>query len=168
VVLIVRNGAPTAGRTSIAADLRRLGDGCLVTGFDAIMGEQARPVSWPPTSYLVEAHRRAERHVNAGGHAWSDTSLLTSGAVRDAARRLGPLGALLVGAMPPLHVSESWEAARSDRPPGQAAELVLCRDTEHAAERVLGSMAERPQADSQAISKLSAGWPQAGRGSRSP
>jgi chloramphenicol 3-O phosphotransferase len=131
------------------------------------MGEQARPVSWRRTSYLVEAHRRAERHVNAGGHAVVDTSLLTRRAVRDAARRLGPLGALLVGVMPPLHISERWEAARSDRPPGharrhyalvhslvsydlvldtstltagQAAELVLRTDAEQAGRRVLGSM----------------------------
>ena len=52
MVLIVLNGASTAGRSSIAAELRRrLGDGCLVTGFDAVMDEQARPVNGagPPT-----------------------------------------------------------------------------------------------------------------------
>jgi len=136
-VLIVLNGASSAGKTTIARALvGRLTPGCVVTGLDEIL-ERLRPlggegspgrglrVLWFQISdgrlrLFQRLHREAAAHVRAGRDVIVESALMDRRARLDAAACFAPLDGQFVGVQPPLAVSEQWEAARGDRPRGQA------------------------------------------------
>lgn len=140
--LVVLNGASSAGKTTIATALSPLLDpACVITGLDDIL-DRMQPFGHEPHTPLdrlrrtirVAAfqradgrlrlfqtlHREVAERVLIGQAVIVDTSLMDGRALRDAAEWFAPLGGLFVGVKPPLVVSERWEAARGDRPRGQA------------------------------------------------
>jgi chloramphenicol 3-O phosphotransferase len=135
--LVVLNGASSAGKTSIAQALAsRLGPGCVLTGLDEIL-ERVRPlgregsagrglrVLWFQLSdgrlrLFRRLHREAAAFARGGRDVIVESALMDRRALLDAAACFAPLGGLFVGVKPPLAVSEHWEAARADRPTGQA------------------------------------------------
>ena len=140
--LIVLNGASSAGKTCAAqALLSLLGTRCVYTGLDDIL-ERVGPFGPEATGRVGRLYRsgriawflltdgrlrlfkRLHREVAALAQAGRDviveTALMDQRALRDAAERFMPLGGFLIGMKPPLAVSEQWEAARGDRPPGHA------------------------------------------------
>ena len=141
--LIVLNGASSAGKTSTAQALGAiLGTQCVHTGFDDIL-DRAQPfgpedpagrmgqwlrslrITWfRLTDGRLRLFKRLHREVvalaQAGHTIIVDTSLMDRRALQDAAACFASLGGFLIGMKPPLAVSEQWEAARADRPPGHA------------------------------------------------
>jgi chloramphenicol 3-O phosphotransferase len=140
--LVVLNGTSSSGKTTTATALAPLlGPGCIVTGLDDIL-EREQPFGSPPRTLrdrlgrTVRAaafqrndgrlrlfqtlHREVAAQVRAGHDVIVDTALMDPRALRDAAHEFAPLNGLFVGMKPPLAVSERWEAAREDRPIGQA------------------------------------------------
>jgi chloramphenicol 3-O phosphotransferase len=141
-ILIVLNGASSSGKTSTAQALGAiLGTQCVHTGFDDILdrvqpfgpenagriGQLLRSmrISWFRLTdgrlrLFKRLHQEVVALVQAGHTVIMDTALMDRRALQDAAARFAPLGGFLIGMKPPLAVSEQWEAARADRPPGQA------------------------------------------------
>jgi chloramphenicol 3-O phosphotransferase len=140
--LIVLNGASSAGKTWMAHTLiAMLGTRCVYTGFDDIL-ERAGPfgsedagrvgqlycsgrIAWfLLTDGRLRLFKRLHREVvglaQAGRDVVVETALMDKRALQDAAACFAPLGGFLIGMKPPLAVSERWEAARGDRPPGHA------------------------------------------------
>jgi chloramphenicol 3-O phosphotransferase len=141
-ILIVLNGASSAGKTCTAQALVSiLGTQCIHTGFDDILA-RAQPFGPEDASALAalrrtiqiiwfqrtggrlrlfkRLHREVVALAQAGHDVIVDTALMDLRTLRDAAECFAPLGGLLIGMKPPLAISEQWEAARGDRPPGQA------------------------------------------------
>ena len=135
--LVVLNGASSAGKTSIAQALAgRLAPGYVLTGLDEIlervqpMGREGSPgralrVLWFQLTdgrlrLFRQLHREAAAHARAGRDVIVESALMDPRARLDAAACFAPLDGLFVGVQPPLAVSEQWEAARGDRPRGQA------------------------------------------------
>jgi chloramphenicol 3-O phosphotransferase len=141
-MLIVLNGASSAGKTSTAqALLELLGTQCAITGLDDIL-ERTQPfgpegggalgairrsiqITWFQFTdgrlrLFKQLHREVAALAQAGRDVIVETALMDPRALRDAAECFSPLGGLFVGMKPPLVVSEQWEAARADRPRGQA------------------------------------------------
>ncbi len=136
------NGASSAGKTRTADALEPLlRPPCVRTGLDDIL-DRVRPFGAEPRSCIdslrravriatfqvtdgpvrlfVAVHREAATAVRLGQDVIVETALMDRRALRDAALQFAPLQGLFVGLKPPLTVSEQWEAARGDRPRGQA------------------------------------------------
>lgn len=140
--LVVLNGASSAGKTTVAEALRPLfGSSCVLTGFDEILDRtlpfgpesrsgldrlrrSARIAAFQLTNgrmrLFLALHREVSALVREGHDVVVDTALMERGILLDAARCFAPLDGLFVGMKPPLAVSQRWEAARTDRPRGQA------------------------------------------------
>jgi chloramphenicol 3-O phosphotransferase len=141
-VLIVLNGSSSAGKTTIAQELRPLlSEPCIVTGFDDIL-DRVQPFGRENGNFLhrlvrpfrimwfqftdgrlklfKQLHREIVVHSKAGRNIIVDTALMDKRALLDAAECFAPLGGFFIGVKPPLDVSEHWEAARGDRPMGHA------------------------------------------------
>ena len=134
--LVILNGASSAGKTTIAQALAGHLPGCVCTGLDEILarvqplGREGSPgrglrVLWFQLSdgrlrLFRQLHREAAAHARAGRAVIVESALMDQRALLDAAACFAPLGGLFVGVRPPLAVSEQWEAARGDRPIGQA------------------------------------------------
>lgn len=139
-ILIILNGASSAGKTTIAdALIGLLDEPCICTGFDDIL-DRVRPFGSDDgnllhrlkRAYLVirfqftegrlklfkQLHREVVSHYQMGKSVIVDTALMDPRALLDAAERFAPLGGIFIGVKPPLAVSEEWEAKRGDRPAG--------------------------------------------------
>jgi chloramphenicol 3-O phosphotransferase len=177
-VLIVLNGASSAGKTTIArALLSLLGPGCVVTGLDDIL---ARVQPFGPKDGNVflrgiriacfgftdgrlrlfkQLHREVAAQSMAGHDVIVETALMDPRALRDAAECFAPLEGWFVGIKPPLDISAQWEAARGDRPRGQARrhyELIHAHNTY---DLVLDPSTRMPQQCAAAIVHRLAGSP---------
>ena len=141
-LLIVLNGASSAGKTTIAhALLAQVGDSIVFTSFDQLLAK-IRPFGADRRGIIgrvertlritrfqmtdgrlhlfYRLHREVADLVRTGTPVILETSLMDPRALYDAALCFAPLNGLFVGVKPPLAVSEQWEAARGDRPIGQA------------------------------------------------
>jgi chloramphenicol 3-O phosphotransferase len=141
-VLIVLNGASSAGKTVTAqALLKQMDGGAVLTGFDEIL-ERTKPFGSETGGWLSQRlrpyrllyfmltdgrwrlfqrlHREIVSHVQAGRNVIVETALMEKRLLLDAATCFAPIGGYFIGMKPPLSVSEQWEAGRADRPPGQA------------------------------------------------
>ena len=171
--LIVLNGASSAGKTTVAeALLPLLGPTCLLTGFDDILAREqpfgpeprtpldalrrkARIAAFQLTAGRVRLfatlHREVAAQVRDGRDVVVDTALMEPRALRDAAESFAPLDGLFVGVKPPLAVSERWEAARGDRPIGQARRHYDLIHAHGTYDLLLDTSALTPQECAQAI-----------------
>jgi chloramphenicol 3-O phosphotransferase len=141
-LLIVLNGASSAGKTQIArALLPMLPTPAIHTGLDDIL-EREKPfgveggsafnklqrtlrVIWfgmtdGRLQLFKKLHREAASHCQNRRSVIVETSLMDQRALLDAAQCFAPIGGWLVGVKPPLEISEHWEQGRADRPPGHA------------------------------------------------
>ena len=142
-ILVVLNGASSAGKTTIANALMTLLDEqSIYTGFDHIL-ERVQPFGPDKLNFLnrlmrmfrvmrfqltdgrlklfKQLHREVLSHYQMGKNVVVDTALMDPRVLIDAAECFGPVGGLFVGVKPPLAVSENWEAARMDRSAGQVS-----------------------------------------------
>lgn len=140
--LVVLNGASSAGKTTTAKAMCELvGRNCIVTGLDEFL-ERAKPFGDEPKnpfesvrrSVLIarfqmmdgrwklfqQMHREAAALVEQGNNVIVETAFMEARLLTDAAQCFAPVGGYLIGVKPPLEISERWEAARTDRPRGQA------------------------------------------------
>ncbi len=141
-VLIVLNGASSAGKTLTAQALvRLLGPQCVVTGLDDIL-ERVQPfgshdggtlaglrrgvrIAWFGLTdgrlrLFKTLHREVVTLYQSGSDVIVETALMDRRALQDAAVCFASLNSLFVAMKPPLAVSEQWETERNDRPHSQA------------------------------------------------
>ena len=140
-MLIILNGASSAGKTTIAnALLPMLEEPRVYTGLDNIL-ERVQPFGPEHGNFFhrlrrpfrvmrfqmtegrlklfKQLHREVLSHYQMEKNVVVDTALMDPRALLDAAECFSPLGGWFVGVKPPLAVSEAWESARKDRPAGQ-------------------------------------------------